>query len=217
MTSFTHSHPGGRSYGSTCTSSVTNIHTVEQRREQFGIKCLTLNNVTSNEYTHVGLQTKINKLKLSSFPCSNSHLISLGRNKAWVRQITPVHPGGGFSSGALLEGSYLFPPERFFFYFVGSFSWSDLRSKVRDVVICGFGLYKINWIENVTICQFLGARRIRTFILQYPLESVLRIRRITNIGAGLDDVASLKSSRWSFPGIEKHPMSHTAGPKCLMS
>jgi len=46
-----------------------------------------------------------------------------------------VHPGEGSSSVALLKGSSLFSPVKgYFFPFFGSFSWSDVRSKVRDVV-----------------------------------------------------------------------------------
>jgi len=41
-----------------------------------------------------------------------------------------VHPGEGSSSVALLKGSSLFFPREGLF---GSFSWSDVRSKVTDV------------------------------------------------------------------------------------
>jgi len=66
--------------------------------------------------------------------------------------------GEGSSSVALLKVFSYFFLWKFVFSFLGSFSWSNVRSKVRDVVcvrilkpsefvICDFGLYKINWIE----------------------------------------------------------------------
>jgi len=60
-----------------------------------------------------------------------------------------VHPGEGSSSVALLKVSSIISLWKGFFYFLGVFSWSDARSKVRHhkCVICDVGLYKINSIE----------------------------------------------------------------------
>jgi len=56
-------------------------------------------------------------------------------NIFWSHDIyCSVHPGEGSSSVALLKGSSLFPPEGLF----GSFSWSDVRSKVKGQgCLCG--------------------------------------------------------------------------------
>jgi len=45
-----------------------------------------------------------------------------------------VHPGEGFLLCCSPEGFFTFFPWKGFFYCLGSFSWSDVRSKVRDVV-----------------------------------------------------------------------------------
>jgi len=72
--------------------------------------------------------------------------------------IAPVHPGEGSSSVALLKVSSLFSLRKFLL--IGSFSWSDVRTKVRDVVCVRFvkpaeanlqfvilGCMKMKWIE----------------------------------------------------------------------
>jgi len=46
-----------------------------------------------------------------------------------------VHPGEGSSSVALQNGSSLFSPLKGFFYFLGVFVGSDVRSKVRDLCV----------------------------------------------------------------------------------
>jgi len=47
-------------------------------------------------------------------------------------------------------------PWEFFFPFVGSCSWFDVRSKVRHVVreqICDIGRHKINWFELIRVSR----------------------------------------------------------------
>jgi len=62
--------------------------------------------------------------------CYNSVLIP----SLHMPSFASVHPGEESSSVALLKVSSLFSLWKSFFYFFGSFSWSDVRSKVTDVV-----------------------------------------------------------------------------------